>query len=93
MAQRRERPPAQGTRNTIGLRFPDGSVRAMPIEAGRGRGGDSCCFCGESVDSDADRMQLSGHWIEDGRERIQEWDAHRTCLLERLHDAEPQSRS
>ena len=89
MAQRRERPPVQRSGTSIGLRFPDGSLRAMPVAAGRDpAAAEICCFCGDSVDgSDAERVQVSVWWIEDGRERTQAWNAHRTCLEERMHDA------
>jgi hypothetical protein len=89
MAQRRDRPPVQRSGSSIGLRFPDGSVRAMPMGAAADAAtADSCCFCGESVeDSDAERVYVSVRWIEDERERTQGWNAHRTCLAERINDA------
>ena len=57
----------------------------MPIDSRPGPvDSDSCCFCGESVESDPERTRLSARWTDDGREHLQEWDAHRKCLLERM---------
>ena len=88
MAQRRDRQPVQRSGNSIGLRFPDGSVRTMPIEAVDPVTSDLCCFCGESLEnSDSERILLSARWLDDGRERTQSWEAHRACLAARMHES------
>jgi hypothetical protein len=46
-----------------------------------------CCFCGQGIGpSHSEHIRLGARWREDGRDCEQSWRAHRSCLLERLHD-------
>jgi hypothetical protein len=88
MAQRRERPPVQRSGSSVGLRFPDGTMKTMPVDALRGPTGSShvCCFCGETVDEqDREFTTVSARWLEDGQGRHEQWSAHHTCVSDRLH--------
>lgn len=87
MGIRRERPPVEQSLNTIKVRFPDGTVKEMPVDDRRARATPGvCCFCGEVIEeADGERIGLSARWLEGGQERTQSWSAHRTCLAERMH--------
>jgi hypothetical protein len=88
MSVRRERPPVQGSRNSITLRLPDGTVKTMPVREDRDEGDDVCCFCGESVEpADSGRISVLARWVDQGHDRTQAWDAHRKCFAERVHDS------
>jgi hypothetical protein len=88
MAQRRDRPPVQRSGSSIDVRLPDGTVKTVPVDALRGRAApEVCCFCGLSVKhSGSERISLSVRWRDAGRERTQDWSAHRSCLAERMHE-------
>jgi hypothetical protein len=85
---RRERPPIERGGTSIRLRLPDGTVKALPVDDARRTSPDVCCFCGEAVEPDGGEfVRLSARWSEGDEERTQSWDAHRSCLAERLHDS------
>jgi hypothetical protein len=87
MAQRRDQPSVQQPGNSIGLRFPDGTVKTMPVDALRGPATSHvCCFCGESVaEQDGEFTTVSTRWREGRQERHQQWAAHHRCVSDRLH--------
>lgn len=89
MGVRRERPPVERSGEGITLRLPDGTVKTMSVAVSRRPvTSDLCCFCGETVlHSDPGRIRLSVQWVDDGEERTQTWDAHHSCLAERMHDS------
>ena len=87
MAKRREQPPVQRSGSSIGLRFPDGTVKSMPVDSRRGAvDAQLCCFCGETVEQqDGDYTTVYVRWLENGQERHQQWPAHHKCVSDRLH--------
>jgi ribosomal protein L34E len=86
MAQRRERPPAQRSGQTIGVRLPGGRTVSVPTSSSRGPAEpDVCCFCGEPV-GHAERVELDARWVAESEERHRSLSAHRSCLLDRLHE-------
>ncbi len=87
MGVRRERPSEERSANSVTLRFPDGTVKTMPVDDLHGQvTADVCCFCGQSVEpADPERISLAVSWIDGGQERTQTWGAHHTCLVERMH--------
>jgi hypothetical protein len=91
MGVRRQRPPLERSASSFSVRFPDGTVKAMPVDDRRDPETPApCCFCGEPLEqSDPERIRLSADWIDDGEERTQSWDAHHRCLALRMHDGVP----
>jgi hypothetical protein len=86
MGVRRDLPPLERSMNTITLRLPDGTVKEMPVDDRRSAG--RCCFCGESLErADSEWIRLSAQWLDGGQEVLRSWDAHRRCLVERMHDS------
>ena len=87
MAQRRVRPAVERS-GGLNVRLPDGRTMSMPLRAETGRGSDLCCFCGQGIEhTDTERIRIDARWEGGGTERRQSWIAHRTCLLERMHEA------
>jgi hypothetical protein len=89
MSVRRQRPAVERAGDSILVRLPDGTTKAIPIEERRGPvPPDLCCFCGQSVElSDPERVRLSVSWIDDGQESTQSWGAHHRCVVERMHES------
>jgi hypothetical protein len=89
MGVRRERPPAEQGHNSVAVRLPDGTTKALPIAGLRGPvTAGLCCFCGQSVEhSDPEWIRLAVDWLEGGEKRTESCDAHRACLVERLHES------
>jgi hypothetical protein len=89
MGLRRERPPVEQGRNSVAIRLPDGTTKALPIVDPRGPvSAGICCFCGQSADeAGPERIRLAVQWLEDGEQRTHTWDAHRACFAERLHES------
>jgi hypothetical protein len=88
MGVRRERPAVERSGDSILVRLPDGTTKAMPVDELRGPvTADLCCFCGQSIQAPEQRIRLSVTWIHAGRERTQSWGAHHRCLAERMHDS------
>lgn len=86
MAQRRDRPAFDLAGGSLNVTLPDG--RTLPIpRMGEPTTSDLCCFCGQTVGhTDPERVRVSVRWIDGSEERQQSWGAHRTCLLNRLHE-------
>lgn len=60
---------------------------SVPVKALRGAVSDACCFCGQAVEHpDSERITISARWGGVGEERTQDWEAHRKCLAERIHE-------
>ena len=89
MGVRRERPAVERSGDSILVRLPDGTTKALPVDDLRGPAtADLCCFCGRSVQpSDPERVLLSASWLDAGQERTQSWGAHHRCLVERMHES------
>lgn len=86
MAKRSDQPAVQRTGSSIDVRLPDGRTISMPT-AQVPVAAEICCFCGREVEQTAgDRIRLSALWIEDDVEHDQAWAAHRSCLVERMHE-------
>ena len=89
MGVRRERPAAEQTGNSVRFTLPDGTTKAVPVSGLRGPvTAGLCCFCGESVEhADPKHIRLTVRWADAGDERSQSWDAHQSCLTERMHSS------
>jgi hypothetical protein len=92
VAQRRERPAQQQGGKAFDFRLSDGRTISVPVkEPGPAAGpfaADSCCFCGEDVETGAETVEVVVRWVGDaGEEGSQAWSAHRACLAGRVHES------